>query len=495
MSFSCTTLTGGTYNGLIINKSTYAAFSGVYSPLGIVGEEPTAAGGTIYRKVTFDLAGGTMDYPMRYFREDGKISNQIKPDPRTGYTFAGWYKADGTVWDYNDTVGEDDLTLTAHWTACDHSGHTEAQPTCTTSVICTECGGTIAALGHDFSMQHNNDEHWNKCSRCDAIYGKEPHDWDNGKVTVPASCTTSGEKKYTCDECGFKKIETIQANGHSWGQEWQHDKTHHWHKCRNCDVKLDYNKHTGGTVTCTEKAKCEVCHENYGEKNSANHNDGKQEWTKTETAHEKKWSCCGVVTVASEPHKWTDGVCQECGYVCSHYDNDKNHICDICGKIYSNHEDTDKNHICDYCGKTISNHDDTDKNHICNYCGKMITNHTGGKATCKDKAVCDYCGKAYGELDASNHANLKHIPAKAATKEAEGNIEYWYCEGCDKYYSDAEALNGIVKGSILIMKLTDEPKSPKTGDSSSHMPWTALLFIGGGVCAALTVKKKKQSKK
>lgn len=252
-------------------------------------------------------------------------------------------------------------------------------------------------------------------------------------------------------------------------------------------------QHTGGTATCTEKAKCEVCHESYDSLDSNNHT-GTAEWVKDAQRHEKKYTCCGVVTVASEPHKWTDGVCQECGYVCSHYDNDKNHICDICGKIYSNHRDTDKNHICDYCGKTISNHDDTDKNHICNYCGKVITNHTGGKATCKDKAVCDYCGKAYGELDASNHANLKHIPAKAATKEAEGNIEYWYCEGCDKYYSDAEALNGIVKGSILIMKLTDEPKSPKTGDSSSHMPWTALLFIGG-VCAALTVKKKKQSKK
>ena len=274
-------------------------------------------------------------------------------------------------------------------------------------------------------------------------------------------------------------------------------------------------QHTGGTATCTEKAKCEVCGDSYGEKNPANHNGGKQEWTtKNATNHEKKWSCCGAVIVASEPHEWSDGVCRECGYECLHTDDDTNHICDICGKIYSNHrdtdknhicdycgktisnhEDTDKNHICDFCGKTISNHDDTDKNHICNYCGKVITNHTGGKATCKDKAICDYCGKAYGELDAINHANLKHVPAKAATKEAEGNIEYWYCEGCDKYYSDAEALNGIVKGSILIMKLTDEPKSPKTGDNSSHMPWTALLFIGGGVCAALTVKKKKQSKK
>ena len=34
---------------------------------------------------------------------------------------------------------------------------------------------------------------------------------------------------------------------------------------------------------------------------------------------------------------------------------------------------------------------DGDKNHICDYCGKIITNHTGGKATCKNKAVHNLC--------------------------------------------------------------------------------------------------------
>ena len=144
-------------------------------------------------------------------------------------------------------------------------------------------------------------------------------------------------------------------------------------------------------------------------------------------------------------------------------------------------------------GKWESNGDGT-HTHRCKIsgCNGFETKEcSGGTATCAEKAKCEVCGKAYGELDASNHSGLKHIPAKAATKEAEGNIEYWYCEGCDRYYSDAEALNGIVKGSFLIMKLSDEPKSPKTGDNSSHMPWTALLFIGGGVCAALTVKRRK----
>ena len=116
----------------------------------------------------------------------------------------------------------------------------------------------------------------------------------------------------------------------------------------------------------------------------------------------------------------------------------------------------------------------------------------GGKATCKDKAVCEVCGKAYGELDPKNHTDLKHIPAKAATEDAEGNIEYWYCEDCNKYYSDKDGTKEIKKANTVTAKL---PKSPKTGDTSNLMLWIALLLASGGVVTGTTVisKKKKHS--
>ena len=113
-SFSCTKLTGGTYNGLIINKSAYAAFVGAHSSLGIVGEKPSYNPGT-YFKVTFEPAGGEIDYPVRYFFEDGNISSEIKPAPRTGYTFGGWYKADGTAWDFTKDTVTENITLSAKW--------------------------------------------------------------------------------------------------------------------------------------------------------------------------------------------------------------------------------------------------------------------------------------------------------------------------------------------------------------------------------------------
>ena len=124
--------------------------------------------------------------------------------------------------------------------------------------------------------------------------------------------------------------------------------------------------------------------------------------------------------------------------------------------------------------------------------GSETKDCSGGTATCTQKAVCEVCGKAYGEPDPNNHTDLKHISARAATEDAEGNTEYWYCEGCNKYYSDKDGTKEIKKANTVTAKL---PKSPKTGDTSNLMLWIALLFVSGGVVTGTTVisKKKKHS--
>ena len=113
---------------------------------------------------------------------------------------------------------------------------------------------------------------------------------------------------------------------------------------------------------------------------------------------------------------------------------------------------------------------------------------SGGTATCTERAVCKVCGKAYGEPDPKNHTDLKHNEAKAATEDAEGNIEYWYCGGCGKYYSDKDGTKEIKKADTVTAKL---PKSPRTGDTSNLALWITLLFISGSVFTVLTVKRKK----
>ena len=120
---------------------------------------------------------------------------------------------------------------------------------------------------------------------------------------------------------------------------------------------------------------------------------------------------------------------------------------------------------------------------------------SGGKATCTEKAVCEYCGKAYGKTDLNNHTDLKHIDAKAATKAAEGNIEYWYCGGCDKYYSDKDGINEIKKADTVTAKLPGNPKSPRTGNASDLALWISLLLVSGGVTGVTAGLRKKKKYK
>ena len=114
----------------------------------------------------------------------------------------------------------------------------------------------------------------------------------------------------------------------------------------------------------------------------------------------------------------------------------KDGVCRECGYVCL-HNDADKDHICDYCKKTISEHVDKDKNHICDYCEKTISAHED-----------------------------------APTEE-------------------------IKKADTVTAKLTDDSKSPQTGDNSNLILWIALLIISGGVMKGVTAfgKSKKHSAK
>ena len=145
-------------------------------------------------------------------------------------------------------------------------------------------------------------------------------------------------------------------------------------------------------------------------------------------------------------------------------------------------------------GEWVSNGDGTHTRRCtvdgCN--GLETKDCSGGKAICTERAICEVCGKAYGELDLKNHTDLMHIPTKAATEDSEGNIEYWYCSGCGKYYSDKDGTKEIKKADTVTAKL---PKSPKTGDNSNPLMWVALLFISGGALIGTTVTEKKKKQK
>ena len=388
--------------------------------------------------------------------------------------------------------------------------------TCTQRATCTVCGAEYGdALGHDFttSWTHDDNEHWKQCSRCDAKDDVSPHTWDSGTITTAPTCTKAGKKTYSCTKCGATKIEPIPATGHSWKSDWTSDATHHWHECtnKNCDVtdnagKKGYAEHSGGKATCTQNAVCEFCKAEYGEKlphdftaETVDAKYLKSAATCTEKAvYYKSCAVCGLSSegTADEATFFSGNALDHNWGAWTQNSDEKTHT-RICKRDTSHTEtenciDANKDHKCDICDYIISECADDNKDHKCDYCGKKLTEHTGGKATCKDKAKCEVCGAEYGELDAKNHTDLKHFPATAATKTTEGNIEYWYCEGCGKYYSDKDGTKEIKKADTVTAKLKDDSKLPQTGDTSNLALWIALLFISGGAAIGTTIVSRKK---
>lgn len=153
-------------------------------------------------------------------------------------------------------------------------------------------------------------------------------------------------------------------------------------------------------------------------------------------------------------------------------------------------------------------------------------------ATCKDGSACAVCGQQYGGPDTGKHTDLQHFPAVAATTDAEGNKEYWYCGGCGKYFADAAAAREITRADTVTAKLpqpttpptatptaqpttapqaaeqprrtaqptvqptaapTVQPVStiPATGDTSSPILWAVLLLCSGAGLAVTAYKKNR----
>ena len=281
------------------------------------------------------------------------------------------------------------------------------------------------------AKQHDFSGEWHKDEN------EHWHSCQNSGCTISEAKTAhSGNDDNDCTtpvacECGY--VLTAARSEHTWG-EWVSDGNgKHTHKCTADSCTASETKDCGGgTATCHTKAVCDACHNEYGEYNADNHDGG------TKVSGDIKAGCT------------------QKGYTGDTY-------CLGCEKILTK-------------GTEIA-----------------ASGHSGGNATCKDKAKCDVCGKSYGELNPKNHADLKHINAKAAATDAEGNIEYWYCDGCNKYFSDAAAAKEISKADTVIKKMQSYPKSPQTGYCTNLIQlWFALLFVGGGVVTGTTVIIKRR---
>lgn len=296
----------------------------------------------------------------------------------------------GTTWQTDST---------SHWHSCsicngkdnivNHSGGTA---TCTEKAICEGCSLPYGnTLGHDFTgdtWQTDADHHWKKCSRCDVTDTESPHEWNSGKVTTQPTCTTAGQKTYTCTVCSATKVETLDALGHNFA------------------------KYDAKAATCTEIGwntyfTCTNCNYTTYKEIAALGHDKVSHKAKAATCTEKGWNAYDT--------------CSRCDYTTY------KEIAALGHDFTSNTWQSDAHRHWKKCSR-------------CKAAGKK-TQHTGGTATCKDRAVCTTCSKAYGTLDGKHHVGGTEIRdmVEPTTKKA-GHTGNSYCKGCNTKLSDGTVI-------------------------------------------------------
>jgi len=223
--------------------------------------------------VTFDANGHGTAPTQQKTTYGGKITEPAAPTAEN-YYFQGWFKESTceNIWDFDSDTVTADIVLYAKWSDCDHSGNTNTL-SCTNNTTCSVCGGTVAPTGHTPSASRSNDstDHWKICENpwCGEIIEKSAHTYGGWTVTIPATEEHEGERQHTCIECGYTETEIIskEAHVHSFGSEWKHDGTYHWHEC-DCGERTDVSAHTpdggrtaqsGGIYTGTLTYTCTVC--------------------------------------------------------------------------------------------------------------------------------------------------------------------------------------------------------------------------------------------
>ncbi len=205
--------------------------------------------------VNFNLNGGTGVTPqaltMTYDVAGDAPTNTVegKKFGKAGYHFVGWsldqeITSESTIYtnEISNLTTENGagVTLYAIWGECSHDSNTTKHE-CDREVVCSICGGTLPALGHDYTestiwVAVDADNHAKKCSRCDAV-GSE------NKVTHSYATDCDAD----CDVCGYERV----AGEHAYTWTSNGNGTH----SGICDC--------GAAVTndCTygENGKCTVC--------------------------------------------------------------------------------------------------------------------------------------------------------------------------------------------------------------------------------------------
>ena len=340
-----------------------------------------------------------------------------------------------------------------HWHTCyfetkfDVTAHTGGEATCVNKAICEVCK---IEYGDVDATNHKNTE----------IRG----------ATDPTCCEAGYTGDKWCTDCNTK-IESgseISSTGNHTDVDgkWESDGTNHWHTCY-FGTKFDITAHNGGEATCKSPAECSECGHSYGPLDANNHK--------------------GTTYLKNQK----EATCFEEGYTGDTY-------CSDCNEKIADGQSIAKNAHNPASVWTTNEHDHWKECQTVG-CGNVIDKaaHSGGEATCVSKAVCEVCKAQYGDVDATNHkhteirdarpateqekgytgdtwcidcnkkittgseiAMLEHkltlVEAKDATVTEQGNIKYYYCENCGKYFADVAGAKEISLSETVIQKFPPE---------------------------------------
>lgn len=93
---------------------------------------------------------------------------------------------------------------------------------------------------------------------------------------------------------------------------------------------------------------------------------------------------------------------------------------------------------------------------------------------------CSICGDVFADKDMSEPTTLEdvaipalnheavHVPAKDATQDEAGNIEYWQCSKCGKLFSDEAMTHEVSAADVVIPALGENGGEPAGGDNDKQ---------------------------
>lgn len=318
------------------------------------------------------------------------------------------------------------------------------------------------------------------------------------EVIKEPTCTETGSKKKYCS-CGSYISETIKATGHT------------------------LVAHTAKEVTCTEDGskaywECSVCKKLFADK------DAKTETTLEETvikatghkltAHEAKaatctedgnkayWECSvckkifadkdaktettlDAITLKATGHNLTAHTAKE--VTCTEDGNKAYWECSVCKKLFSDAEAKTETTIDDVTLKAT---------------GHKLTKHAANEPDCVTEGntaywTCGKCNKYFADAEGKTEISekdtvikplghkLTYVKKKDPTVFEDGNIDYWYCKVCGKYYTDSECKNEITLDETVIPALG--PTDIKTLEITAP---TSAAWTGTAVEPVPTIKDK-----